>query len=131
MTPIQTENVGEKVSIRRGRVDSLTIFEITDYELDILAAGSPSSIYLNFSVALFSLAIAGIFSILTATFKTNTAYFIALLITILGFIIGFLLLILWHRSNQSISKIVTRIKARVLEPAENQTSPNEESGQSN
>ncbi|HJW32457.1 MAG TPA: hypothetical protein VJ505_03735 [Holophagaceae bacterium] len=113
MTPPQTENVGEKVPVKRGRVDSLTIYEITDYELDVLEAGSPSSVFLNFAVALICLAIGGVYSMLTATYKTTTAYLIALLITIVGFIIGGILIFLWYRSNHSITAIVKRIKARV------------------
>ena len=46
---------GEKaVQIKRGRVDSLSLYEITDNELDILTAGSPSSLYLNFAIFLLS-----------------------------------------------------------------------------
>lgn len=122
MTPVQTENVGEKVPIRRGRVDSLTIYEITDYELDILAAGSPSSIFLNFAIALLSLAGAGIYSLLTATYTSDTTKTVAILITIVGFALGLVLVALWLRSNKSISAIVCRIKARV--PTESQDQSN-------
>ena len=36
--------------IRRARFDRLTIYEVSESELEVLARGSPDSIYLNFAV---------------------------------------------------------------------------------
>ncbi len=44
-------------AIRRARIDNLTIYEISDAELNILERGSPDSIYLNVAIALISSAI--------------------------------------------------------------------------
>jgi hypothetical protein len=118
MSPEKTESFGEKSpTIKHGRVDSLTIYEITDYELDTLAAGSPSSIYLNFAIFLFSICGSGILALLTATFQSVLAQTVAVVLTILGGVIGLLLLLLWRRSHTSITTIVKRIRDRVP-PAE-------------
>jgi hypothetical protein len=110
----ETENSGEKQpAIRRGRVDSLTIYEITDYELGVLAAGSPASIYLNFSILLLSVAVAGLLALLTATFSWPIAREAAILLTIVGAIGGVFLLLLWRHSHASTGGIVKRIRDRV------------------
>ena len=54
-------------TILRGKVDSLSLYEITDFELDVLEKGSPNSIYLNFSIFLLSVG----FSFLAALFSTD------------------------------------------------------------
>ena len=114
MSPEKTESFGEKSpTIKHGRVDSLTIYEITDYELDILAAGSPSSLYLNFAIFLFSIAGSGVLALLTATFQSVLTQTVAVVLTIVAGIIGVLLLLLWRRSHTSITAIVKRIRDRV------------------
>ena len=113
MSPQPTESVGEKApTIRRGRVDSLTIYEITDHELDVLAAGSPSSIYLNFSVALLSVFASSVLALVTATFISTATQTVAILLAIVCGIAGLLLLVLWKRSHRSIAGIVKRIQDR-------------------
>ena len=110
----QTESFGEKQpTIRRGRVDSLTIYEITDYELDVLAAGSPSSLYLNFAIFLLSVAASGLLALLTATFSSSVAQLVAIVLTVVGALVGALLLLLWRRSHASIGEIAKRIRARI------------------
>src|SRR6266545_4261098 len=43
------------VEVRRGAFAQLTIYEVAEYELEILEHGSPDSIYLNFAIFLLIL----------------------------------------------------------------------------
>lgn len=107
----QNKKEGE-VKIRRARCDSLCIFEITENELETLEKGSPSSIYLNFSIFLLSLAIS--FTITLLTVKAESVLFIIFLcITIIGWILGFLLLFLWLRQRSFIKNVIKKIKDRL------------------
>ncbi len=109
----QSESPPEKQpKIRRGRVDSLSLYEITDYELNVLATGSPSSIFLNF--AIFSLSVASSFlAALLSTTITDRVFTVFVLVVVIFFISGIVLLSLWARDRKSMSEIIRRIKARI------------------
>jgi hypothetical protein len=107
-------NDAEKtLKVRRGRVDSVDLYEIKENELDILEKGESSSIYLNFSIFLLSISATGIVALCTATFKNDLTKYSFLFVSILGIIIGLLLLALWYKERKSIITIVKRIRERI------------------
>lgn len=116
----QGESTGEKQPrIRRGRVDSLTLYEITDYELDSLSTGSPSSLYLNLAIFFASIAISFLVALLTATITSDRVFTVFVVIVILGFVASAVLSCVWLRNRKSISTIIKRIKKRI--PSEEPT----------
>jgi len=109
------ENItDEKVKVKRHKFDSLTIYEITESELSTIENGSPSSIYLNFAIFLLSIAASFLASLLTNDYtnKQNTLI-VFLLITIVGFIIGGFLMILWLRTKNEFDQTINKIKDRM------------------
>jgi len=99
--------------IRRGRVDSLDLYEIKDSELDILEKGSPTDLQLNFSVFLLSIAFAAICSLASATFsntRTETAF---MLVAIVGALLGGYLMIAWYRTRTSLQVLCRGIRNRI------------------
>ena len=54
-------------AIHRVRLDRLTIFEITEAELEALELGSPDSIYLNLGIAATSFSTSFLVALLTTT----------------------------------------------------------------
>lgn len=122
----QTEHSGDKpFKIRRGRVDSLSLYEITEHELVTLENGSPSSLYLNFSLLLLTTATSFLISLLTTTIESDRTYAIFVILVVVGYVLGVLLGIIWWRTRQSVSVITKRIRSRI--PPEDQ-SESEESG---
>lgn len=111
--PINQENSPTQPRIVRGYFDSLSLYEITDYELEQLSQGAPSSTYLNFSIFFLSVAIAFLTTLLTVNI-TDRIFTVFVLITIVGFSFGVVLLILWFRTRTRISKLVEKIKARAI-----------------
>jgi hypothetical protein len=99
--------------IRRARLDRLTIYEVSESELDVLAKGSPDSIYLNFAIGSVSAAIA--FSITLATTDIDSArtFYVFVIATIIGYSFGALLLLLWWKNHRSISSVVSAIRNRL------------------
>jgi len=95
-----------------GRVDSLTLYEITDYELDQLEQGSPSSLQLNFACALLPLGI-GFIVTLSTTEVNGKTYTVFVMVAVLSLIVGLFLLASWWTSRKSNSSIVSKIKERV------------------
>lgn len=111
--------------VRRGRVDSVDLYEVKEHELEILENGEQTGLYLNFAIFLLSLAFSGILTLSTATFTNSKIENTFLFISILGVLGGFFLLILWWRGRKSIKQVVKKIKDRI--PAE-YMEPQEESG---
>lgn len=106
----------EKVQIKRGRVDSLNIYEVSDFELTTLERGSTNSIFLNFAIFLISIAVAFLISLLTTDFENNLVIMIIFLIlTIVGFLGGGFLLLLWYQKKDEFKLIIEKIKGRMNE----------------
>ena len=113
-TPIdvQPSQTLPPVEIRRGTFARLTICEVEESELEILAQGSPDSLYLNFAIFLLSIAIAFFVALLTASISTRV-FIVFVVVTTLGLLLGALLLILWLKKRRSISQLVQKIRSRL------------------
>ena len=110
----QAEGPAEKQpKIRRGRVDSLSLYEITDYELDVLATGSPSSIFLNFAIFFISVASSFLVALLSTTIASDRVFTVFVVVVGIGFISGIVLFSLWFRNRRTMSGIIDRIKERI------------------
>ena len=99
--------------VRRGRVDSVDLYEVKDNELELLERGSPASIQLNFAIFLYSLAFASLTTLITATFNKTIYQTIYVVVTVVGFILGTYFLIMWNKARGSIAEIVKTIRARI------------------
>jgi len=98
-------------AIRRARLGTLTIYEISEPELEIIERGSPESIFLNFAIFLLSAAIAFSVALATTSICSNRTFLVFVVITVIGYLAGLLLLIMWwlsHRSTTSITKTIRR-----------------------
>lgn len=100
-------------AIRRGRVERLTIYEVSEFELDTLERGSPDSIFLNIAIALLSSAISLLVTLLTTTIESMRTFVVFVVCVVVGFVIGVILLILWWRSHSSVSDYIKTIRNRV------------------
>lgn len=98
--------------ILRGRVDSLSLYEITEHELDILEKGSPSSLYLNFSIFLLSVGLSFLITLFSAD-VTGKVFIVFVILSCIGMIGGVFLLFLWYRMKSEVSDIVSKIKLRI------------------
>lgn len=107
----------DNVRIKRGKVDSLSLYEVTEAELQELANGGPDSFLLNFSISLISTALSFFISLLTTDIKSVRTFCVFVIVTILGLVGGVILLILWGRTRRSRTHIIRRIEERM--PKEN------------
>ena len=103
----------EKIDKKRGRIESLIVYDITVNELDTLTKSSKGSIYLNFAIALLSIAVSFLTALLTNEYADKIITLcVFLIIMIVGFVLGGLLLVLWHREKSSNDDLVEVIKDR-------------------
>ena len=114
MKSSQSDIKDEKaLRVRRGRVESVDLYEIKDSELDLLEKGSPADLQLNFAIFLISTAFASLGSLITSTFPDKTTETIFIVTTVAGFLGGFYLLISWHKNHTSLKSICKRIRERI------------------
>jgi hypothetical protein len=109
----QEQSSENSIRIKRGKVDSLSVYEITDYELDILIKGSPSSLYLNFSIFLLSVAASFLISILTTTIVSERTFTVFCVATAVGGVAGIVLGVLWWNTRGEVSSLSSKIRARI------------------
>ena len=103
-------------TIRRGNLDSLSIYEVSEGELTTIERGSSNSIFLNFSIFLISIAVSFLTALLTGDFtKKEVVQTVMIVITVCGFIIGGFLLILWLRKKDDFDEVIKSIRGRMKE----------------
>jgi hypothetical protein len=106
-------NSEKSLRVRRGRVDSVNLYEVKENELELLENGEPTSLQLNFAIFLLSLAFSGILTLCTATFSIPILQTTFLLVTIVGTLLGLYLLLMWWRGRKSIKQTIKTIKDRI------------------
>ena len=103
----------EKLLIRRGRVDSLSIYEVKEHELELLENGAAGTLQFNFAIFLFSIALTCIAALATADFKWDIVRSIFVFTTIVGIIVGSYLMLSWWRTRTSLKEVVSVIRNRI------------------
>jgi uncharacterized membrane protein YciS (DUF1049 family) len=94
-------------------VESLSLYEITDYELDLLERGSPAGLYLNFSIFLISTGISLVVALTTTTIPNDRLFTVYTVVAAVGLVSGVLLFGLWLRTRKSIRKLCIVIRNRI------------------
>ena len=115
--PLTEKKTDEKgIQIKRGKVDSLSIYEVSESELSTIEKGSSNSLFLNFSIFLISIATSFLIALLTADYtnKQNT-FIIFTVFTIVGFLVGLFLLILWFQKKDDFKLVIKKIRERMKE----------------
>lgn len=100
-------------AIRRARLDQLTIYDVTEAELEILERGSPDSLYLNFAIALLSTAVSFSVTLATTPISVDRTFQVFLVLTVVGYVAATVLLSLWFRTRQSVSTVTATIRSRL------------------
>ena len=100
-------------TIRRARLQRLTIYEVEESELAILERGSLDTIFLNIAVALLSMSVSLSVALLTAEFPSDRAWTVFLVITVVGYVAGVIMLLVWWRSRVSVAACTRNIRQRL------------------
>ena len=117
--PDQIEHLAKNtLRIRRGSVQELSLYEITDYELETLSNGSVGATYLNFAVFFITTGTAFLIALFTAQTGQRVFTIFTIMVAI-SYAASMVLLVLWRRDVRSLSATVKRIKGRI--PAESGT----------
>lgn len=102
-----------KPFVRRGRVESVDLYEIKDSELDLLERGSPAALQLNFAIFLLSIAFSSIVCLLTTTFTNKTIQIVFIVVSVVGILLGAYLMIAWYRTKSEVGDLCDKIRGRI------------------
>ena len=111
----QDPEENKPLRVRRGRVESVDLYEIKDSELEIFQRGSPADLQLNFAVFLLSLAFSAIVALATASFKYDNVHTTFIVVAVVGILLGVYLLISWWRNRTSLQTLCGRVRERIKE----------------
>lgn len=110
-----------QLRIIRGPIDSLSLYEITDYELELLEQGSPSSTYFNFAIFFFSIGASFLTTLITVDIDSIYKFSTFIILTTIGFFAALVLFQLWRRTRSRTRDLCSKIRARVpTAPIENE-----------
>jgi len=116
-----TREQNESYPVKRGKFDSLTIFDVTEQELKIIENGSTNSLFLNFAIFLLSVSASFFVSIFTVDWFPKDqephliSFIVFLVIAILSLLVGVICGIVWIRSHDSLKDTIKTIKQRLVE----------------
>jgi len=101
------------LEVKRGRVNSVSLYEVKENELEILEHGDSNGVYLNFAIFLFSLAFSAIATIATATFNKPIYQTLFLIVIVVGILLGLILLLIWNKGRKALQQVIVTIKNRI------------------
>jgi hypothetical protein len=116
MAPDHTE--GRPIPTIRGVLESLSVYDITDYELESIENGLSDSILLNMAIFSFSTAISFFIVILTTNIDSDSKFIAFIIITTAGFTASIVLFVIWLRSSSRTKSMCTKIRSRLKAKAE-------------
>jgi len=100
-------------AIQRIPIDRLRIFDIAEDELEALERGSTESIFLNLAIGVLSIAISLSASLATATFPTDRAFYVFVILMVVGYVAGLTFGLLWFVSRKTLKSVSARIRSRI------------------
>lgn len=107
-------------AIRRGRIAHLTIYEVTEDELQTLANGGPESVLFNLAIFFASIAGTAVVALLTA--QMSAVVLLVFIVVAVGTAIASITLtLIWRRRRADTDVVVARIRGRL--PPEGQVIP--------
>jgi len=111
--PGEVEQSSDGVRVNRAKLGSISVYEITEDELDLLERGSPNSTYFNFAIALLSISISFLISVFSTTIESIKVYAVFWIVALVTLILGSVLLLVWWRASKGIKSIFKRIRERM------------------
>ena len=105
--------------IRVAPLGELRVYQITEDELNRLARGNPSSVWLDFSLALLA-AFVGILATMASSQLTDRNFTVFVCVEVIIGLFGVGCLVLWLRTANTVRELVTDIRSRMPPPPNEQ-----------
>lgn len=107
------EKPDDHVKVKLVKIGSVTIYQVSEDELKALEQGGGIVSNLSWSIFLFSIAFAGLFTwVSTVKFRWEGMPSVLTGIILAGFVLGFVQLGAWKRSRKPIAELARQIRNR-------------------
>lgn len=105
---------GEKISVHRRKIGSVTIFDVTETELTILEKGTDASVWLNFFIATLSIGASFLVSLFTAEWGEGVSFtkVVFVCVTIIMFLATVVCFVFWKRGRGQHKETIKTIRER-------------------
>jgi len=103
----------DSLTIERGKLGSIKVYDVTEHELNQLEKGGSESVFMNFAIFALSIASSFLITLTTIEIGSDRVFVSYLMVTILGYVIGLILLVLWWKGKSSIKKLIKDIRNRI------------------
>jgi hypothetical protein len=100
--------------IRYAPIGPLKVYEVQEHELDSLASGSDSSIWLNFAIALLFSGVSFLFTLAGTKIESDRVFLAIVSYTTISLIAGLICLIVWWLKYRSSKNLIAEIKNRMV-----------------
>jgi hypothetical protein len=91
----------------------LSIYPVYEHQLDLLAQGSPASLFLNFSLFFLGVAATAAGTLWSAPPDRDRVYYTFLIILLVALIAGVVMLVLWWFMHASTQSLIATIKSQM------------------
>ena len=110
-------DLGEKIAVNRKRINSVTIYEVSEDEITILEKGPDSSVWLNFFIGSLSIALSFLITLTTVPLNDSKTvlFLIFLCLAIISFFFAIISFVFWHRGKKDHRNIINKIKGRAIQ----------------
>ncbi len=102
----------DSIRVRRGPIDSITVYEVTEQELDDLERGGDGGTYLNFALSLISIALSFLIALTTTTIASDRKYTTFVIVSVGSTLGALVFLVLWWRNRKSVKEVIAEIRDR-------------------
>ncbi len=99
-------------AIHRVHLDKITIYDITDSELESLERGSPESILLNLAIAVLSIASSFSITLATTEIPSIKIFCVFVIVTVIAYLASFTFGLLWWQKRGSMKSVASIIRSR-------------------
>lgn len=109
---------GEKIDVKRRKIDAVTIYDVTESELMILEKGTEASVWLNFFIGTVSIAVSFLVSLLTVEWDKATVsltQIVFICITIIMSISAVACFVFWRRGRGQHQETIKIIRERTIQ----------------
>lgn len=116
VTPHQSDQ-GEKIDVRRRKIGSVTIYDVTEAELTILEKGTEASVWLNFFIGTISVAASFLVSLLTVDWGKDITLtqVVFICLTIIMFLAAIVCFVFWRNAKGQHAATIKTIKERTIQ----------------
>ena len=114
-----------ELKVRRGYVDSISIYEIKEEELDTLERGVYTDIHLNFAIFLLSSALTSAGTLASANFNSHIWEIVFAFVCVGGLIGAIVLFAMWRSTRKPVKRIIEKIRRRIPQVSDKQSNTNE------